>query len=273
MFKSSPWIIAPQDVQPFSFSFIVPYFSLVLFKGNRKTAHKRVYFKKCTLGCNEGALSGCTEAEPLRTRWYVLSKTKTCRIIIEVFHFYAICFILPLLLRKFIKTVREILYVLTLYPKLVFRAALKKAFMVSEDRPYQTQYFAKIFLSPLASTLHIYFYLHLKESSENAPWIAIGLKSAILSPPESALETALEITCFLLFVKNLTKKCGEKGDDRVCFDRIHQFNTYLFSCSLRLLLLGKFPSIAWLKKKFFYKVALLFFFLKTLCLKQIVRMC
>ena len=79
--------------------------------------------------------------------------------------------------------------------------------MVSEDRPYQTQYFAKIFLSPLASTLHIYFYLHLKESSENALWIAVGLKSGIFSPPESAFETALEI---MLFVKNLTKNLEKK---------------------------------------------------------------
>ena len=145
--------------------------------------------------------------------------------------------------------------------------------MVSEDRPYQTQYFAKIFLSPLASTLHIYFYLHLKESSENALWIAIGLKSAIFSPPESALETALEITCFLLFVKNLTKNLEKKA--MIVFVLIEQisFTHIFFPCLLRLLLLGKFPSHAWLKKKFFYKAALLFFFPKTLCFKQIVCMC
>ena len=53
-------------------------------------------------------------------------------------------------------------------PKLIFQGALKKAFMVSEDRSYQKQYFAKIFPSLLASMLHIHFYFHLKESSENA---------------------------------------------------------------------------------------------------------
>ena len=91
-----------------------------------------------------------------------------CRIIIESFHFYGTYFILPLLLRKFFKTVEEILYLLALPPKLIFRGALKKAFMVLEDRSYQKQYFAKIFPSLLASTLHNHFYFHVKESSENA---------------------------------------------------------------------------------------------------------
>ena len=76
-------------------------------------------------------------------------------------------FYLPFLLGKFFKTVGEILHLLTLYPKLIFRGALKKAFMVPVDGYYQTHYFAKTFPSPLASTLHIHFYLHLKESSEN----------------------------------------------------------------------------------------------------------
>ena len=71
-------------------------------------------------------------------------------------------------LRTFFKTIGEPLDLLTVHPKLIFRGALKKALMVPEDRSYQTQYFAKIFPSPLASTLHIHFYLHLKESSENA---------------------------------------------------------------------------------------------------------
>ena len=158
----------------------------------------------------EGVLSGCTKTESLRTRWYVLQKTKTSRIIIEVFHFYATYFILPFLLRKFFKTVGEILHLLTLYPKLIFWGALKKAFMVPEDRSYQTQYFAKIFLSLLASTLHIHFYLHLKESSENALWIAIALKSETFSAPKSAPETALETTYFMLFHKYLTRNLEKK---------------------------------------------------------------
>ena len=141
---------------------------------------------------------------------YMFYQKQSCRIIIEVFHFYAACFILPFLFGKFFKTVEEILNLLTVYPKLNVRGALKKAFMVLEDRSYQKQYFAKIFPSPLASTLQIHFYLHLKESSENALCIAITLKSETFSPPESAPKTALETTYFMLFLKNLTKNLEKK---------------------------------------------------------------
>ena len=148
-------------------------------------------------------------------------------IIIEVFHFYATCFILPLLLRTFFKTVREILHLLTVYPKSIFRGALKKAFMVLEKRSYQTQYFAKTFPNPLASTLHIHFYLHLKESSEHALWIAIALKSATFSASESApkVHSKLRILCY--FLKTLLK-IWRKADNRVCFNRTDQFYTYFF---------------------------------------------
>ena len=241
MFKSSPSLIAPKDVQPMVhtvstlrvywkitfyskeiyctrlnhsykvFNFIVPHFSLVLFKGAvGKQLTKEYTLRKCTIRCTEGLLSGCTKIESLRTRWYVLSKTKACRIIIEVFHFYATCFILVFSLRKFLKIVGEILHLLTLYPKLIFRGALKKALMVLVDRSYQTQYFAKIFPSPLVSTLHIHFYLHFKESSENALLITIVLKSATFSASESAPKTALETTYFILFLKNLTKNLEKK---------------------------------------------------------------
>ena len=142
--------------------------------------------------------------------WYVLSKTKICRIIIEGFQFYATYFILLFLSRKVFKTFGEILHLLTLSPKLNFRCALKKAFRVPEDRSYQKRYFAKIFPSLLASTLHIHFYFHLKESSENALWIAIALKSATFSAPESAPKTALETTYFMLFLKNVTKNLEKK---------------------------------------------------------------
>ena len=160
----------------------------------------------CTVGCTEGALSGCTKAESLRTKWYALSKTKTCRIITEVFHFYATSFIFCLLLRTFFKTVGELLHLLTVHPKLIFRGELKKVLMGPEVRTYQTQYFTKIFPYPLALMLHIHFYLHLQGSSENTPWIAIALKSATFSAPE----TALESTYFMLFLKNLTKNCEKK---------------------------------------------------------------
>ena len=81
--------------------------------------------------------------------------------------------------------------------------------MVPEDRSYQTQYFAKIFPSLLASTFHINFYVYLK-SSENALWIAIALKSATFNTSEIAPESALEATYFMLFLKNLTKHLEKK---------------------------------------------------------------
>ena len=73
--------------------------------------------------------------------------------------------------------------------------------MVPEDRSYQTQYFAKIFPSPLASTLHIHFDLHLKKSSETELWVVIAVKYSIISAPETDLETKY----FTLFLKKLTK--------------------------------------------------------------------
>ena len=82
--------------------------------------------------------------------------------------------------------------------------------MVPEDRSYQKQYFAKALPSLLASTLHIQFYFHLKESSENALLIAIALKRATFSAPERAPETALETTYFKIFLKNLTKNLEKK---------------------------------------------------------------
>ena len=60
----------------------------------------------------------------------------------------------------FFKTVGEPLYLLTVHPKLNSRGALMEALMVPEDSSYQTQYFAKLFPSPLALTLQIHFYLY-----------------------------------------------------------------------------------------------------------------
>ena len=57
----------------------------------------------------------------------------------EVFHFYATFYFTPFLIRKFFKTVGELLHLLTLHPKLIFRGALKKALMLSDGRSYQTQ--------------------------------------------------------------------------------------------------------------------------------------
>ena len=137
--------------QPYPvFSFIVPYFSLVLFKRNvRKQLTKECTLKKCTLG------------------QYVLSKTKTCRMIIEVFHFYPTCFILPFLLRQFFKTVGKILHLLTLYSyrwknitPINFSGCTKEGLQGPGRQILSNTILCKNFPSPLASTLHIRFYLY-----------------------------------------------------------------------------------------------------------------
>ena len=130
--------------------------------------------------------------------------------------------------------------------------------MVREDRSYQTQYFANIFPSPLTSTLHIHFYLHIKESSENALWIAIALKSTTFSAPERAPETSLETMYFMLLLKNLRKSC-KKADCSICFDRIDQFYTFFFLLAISSVIGGKIHSHAWLEKYCVYEAALLFF--------------
>ena len=137
--------------------------------------------------------------------------------------------------------------------------------MVLEDRSYQKQYFAKIFPSLLVSTLHVHLYFHVKESSENALRIAIALKIVTFSAPKTAPET----TYFKLFLKNVTKKFGEKADDRAFFDRINQFYThFLFPASYFFCYWEKFPSHAWLAKDCVYCVFI--FFPETL---QIIFVC
>ena len=90
--------IAPSSIIHISFFITLylhsPIFSLVLFTGIvGKQLAKKYMLLKCTLGCTEGALLGCTKPESLRTKWYVLPKTKICRIITEVFHFHVTFFI------------------------------------------------------------------------------------------------------------------------------------------------------------------------------------
>ena len=118
--------------------------------------------------------------------------------------------------------------------------------MIAEDISYQTQYLAITFPSPLALTLHIHFYLHSKEPSENAFLIAIALKSANFRAPKIAPKSALETTHFMLFLKNLTKNLEKNLV--IMFDEIDQFHKYFFAlhatsgdCSL-----GKF---LWLLKQ------------------------
>ena len=168
-------------------------------------------------------------------------------------------FYFTVFIKKFFKTVGEQLHLLKLHPKLIFRGALKKALIVLEDISYQTQFFAKIFPRPLALMLHIHFYLHLKESSENVLWIAIALKTATFSAPESAPETAFE-TYFMLFLENLTKTFGEKAGDYVYFDGIDQFYKYFFFLHATSIVIGEnSPAMHCWRKIVFMKLHLYFF--------------
>ena len=64
---------------------------------------------------------------------------------------------LHVLLKAFFKTVKKLLHPLTVHPKLMFWEATRKTLMVPENRPYQMQYFAKIFPSSLALMLIFFF--------------------------------------------------------------------------------------------------------------------
>ena len=133
--------------------------------------------------------------------------------------------------------------------------------MVPVDKSYQTQYFPKIFPSPLASTLHIQFYFHLKESSENALWIVIALKSATFNAPKSALETAFEIRIlcyFMLFLKKLTKNLEKKLMMCLFWENRSVLHIFCFSACYFFCYWGQFPSYAWLEKNSVYKAALFF---------------
>ena len=109
-------------------------------------------------------LQGALNQGPLVPDDMFYRKQKLAGLLQKSFTFM-IRFILRFLLRTFFKTVGKPLYLLTVHPKLIFWVALKKVFMVPEDRSYQTQSFAKIFPSPLALMLQIHFYLHFQESS------------------------------------------------------------------------------------------------------------
>ena len=58
--------------------------------------------------------------------------------------------------------------------------------------------------------LHIHFYLHLKETSENAIWIAIALKIVIFSAPESDPKLLSKQPILMLFLKNVTNNMEKK---------------------------------------------------------------
>ena len=99
--------------------------------------------KKCILGCTEDAFSGCTKTEFLRTRWsknFAKLSQKSFTFILDVYF--------TVVVKKFLKSVGELQYLLILHPKSIFRCGLKKAIRVTEDRSYQMQYFAKNFPIP-----------------------------------------------------------------------------------------------------------------------------
>ena len=123
-----------------------------------------------------------------------------------------------------------------LHTKLIFPGALKKALMFLEDRFYQTQYFAKIFSSSLASTLHVHFYLYLKESSENVLWIVIALKSAY-NVHQKLLS---KLAYFVLFLKTWLKV--QRRSWWLCLFSWNRLVLHIsFFCMFYLLLLGKTP--------------------------------
>lgn len=122
--------------------------------------------------------------------------------ITEVFQFGVKFFILPFSVRKFFKKVDEPIHISTLHHKLISQGALKKAFVVPEYRSYQTQYFSKIFPSPLNSTLLIHFYLHLNYSALNSH-IYQNCNSLCI---QSALKTAYCMLFLKTFAENLEKK-------------------------------------------------------------------
>ena len=170
----------------------------------------------CTVGCTEGALSGCTKAESLRTKWYTLSKTKTCRIITEVFHFYATSFIFCLLLRTFFKTVGELLHLLTVHPKFIFRGALNCSrkyvfYAISQklDKKLREKAGYHVCLNGIDQFYKNFFYLHGTSFViwENSPVIHLWSPTFILfSRNTSDYFYLLKIIIKVVFFGNILTK-------------------------------------------------------------------
>ena len=143
--------------------------------------------------------------------------------------------------------------------------------MVLEVQYYQRQYFAKVFPSPLAFTLHIHFYSSLSGIILDCTLKVIALKSATFSAPESASENYLQTTYFMLFLKNLTKNLEKKLVIKFVFiEQIDIINIYFF-CILHLLLFGKIMH-GW-RKIVFMNPHLYFFSLKNFRLFVFVKKC
>ena len=167
-------------------------------------------------------------------------------------------------LKRFFITVGELLLLLTLHPKLIFPIALKKALMVPEYRSYQIQYSAKIFPSPLASTLRIHFYLHLKESSDKMLWIAIAVKSAtFLMPPKVHPKLLPKLRILFSFSTTWLKIWRKSWWLCLFWWNRSILHIFCFYWMVQLLLLGKFRSHAWLEKNCVYEASPLFFPRKT----------
>ena len=73
--------------------------------------------KKCNLKYVDGALSGCTKTESLRTRLYVLSKAKILKDYQRSLLLLCFMFYFKLFVKNCLKTVGELLHLLTVYSK------------------------------------------------------------------------------------------------------------------------------------------------------------
>ena len=140
--------------------------------------------------------------------------------------------------------------------------------MVLEVQYYQRQYFAKVFPSPLAFTLHIHFYSSLSGIILDCTLKVIALKSATFSAPESASENYLQTTYFMLFLKNLTKNLEKKLVIKFVFYRIDRYYKYLFFLYTTSFVIWE--NHAWLEKNCVYEPPPLFFFSEKL---QIICIC
>ena len=147
---------------------------------------------------------------------------------------------------------------------------------MQKDRAYHTKYLANIFPSTLSSTLHIHFYLHLKELSENVLWIVIALKSATFSAPKGAPKIALETTYLCYFIKTWLKS-GIKCGNYVCFDETDQFYTYIFldtTCFVVVknsLAMYSRRKVMFMKPRLFFRRILQIICISDYLLKSIIR--
>ena len=94
--------------------------------------------------------------------------------------------------------------------------------------------------------------------------VRFALKIATFIAPESAPETALESMYFMLFLKNLTIKFGEKAVYHICLDGIDQFYKYFFFLHATSFRVGENSMHGWRKIVFMKPHVYEFNFLEAL---------